>query len=162
LTVTVSPVAVDRVKLPVDRLWTAPAVPPAAGPDRALDAPPEEAGPLGAAPLGAAPLGAAPDGLLPGLEDWLAQPPIVIEMTTAPAAMEPMSFRESIGELLLSMADRESAGHRPGLSMETSIDCWASVGATPNHDASSESVAVQAPTADACRASPLVVEPDCW
>jgi hypothetical protein len=39
-TVTVTPAAVDSVKLEVDTLPTVPAAPPEAGPDRALDPPP--------------------------------------------------------------------------------------------------------------------------
>jgi hypothetical protein len=38
------------VKLDVDMLPTVPAAPPAAGPDRALDPPPPDPGPLEAAP----------------------------------------------------------------------------------------------------------------
>ena len=53
LTVTVWPVDVDIVKPDVDTLPTVPAAPPAAGPDRALDAPPPDpTAPV--APLGAA------------------------------------------------------------------------------------------------------------
>jgi hypothetical protein len=44
LTVTFWPVGVDRVKLDVDTLLTVPVDPPAAGPDRAFDAPPPLAG----------------------------------------------------------------------------------------------------------------------
>jgi hypothetical protein len=40
VTVTVCAAAVESVKLAVDTLATVPAVPPAAGPDRALDPPP--------------------------------------------------------------------------------------------------------------------------
>jgi hypothetical protein len=39
------------VKPEVDTLLTVPTVPPAAGPDRALDPPPTDAGPLLAGPL---------------------------------------------------------------------------------------------------------------
>jgi hypothetical protein len=53
LTVTVWPVDVDIVKPDVETLPTVPAAPPAAGPDRALDAPPPDRGPP-EAPLGAA------------------------------------------------------------------------------------------------------------
>jgi hypothetical protein len=53
LTVTVWPVDVDIVKPDVDTLPTVPAAPPAAGPERALDAPPPDPTPP-AAPLGAA------------------------------------------------------------------------------------------------------------
>jgi hypothetical protein len=60
------------VKLDVDTLPTVPDAPPAAGPDRALDPPPPDPGPLGAGPLEAAPdvllLVAAPDVLLLELE----------------------------------------------------------------------------------------------
>jgi hypothetical protein len=44
------------VKPEVDTLLTVPTVPPAAGPDRALDPPPTDAGPLLAEPLLAGPL----------------------------------------------------------------------------------------------------------
>jgi hypothetical protein len=51
------------VKLDVDTLPTVPDAPPAARPDRALDPPPPDLGPLEAAPDGLL-LGAAPDVLL--------------------------------------------------------------------------------------------------
>jgi hypothetical protein len=46
LTVTFWPADVVSVKPDVDRLLTVPDDPPAAGPDRALDPPPPDAGPL--------------------------------------------------------------------------------------------------------------------
>ena len=83
LTVTFSPVAVDTVKLDVDTLSTVPAVPPAAGPDRALDATPEDAGPLGA----------ALDVLLLELEAWVEQPPIATRDNDG-------AYSDGAGELL--------------------------------------------------------------
>jgi len=59
-------------------------------------------------------LGAALDVLPLELDCALVQAPINTAMTTAHAAMEPVSFRESIGELLVSVASSEAAGHRPG------------------------------------------------
>jgi hypothetical protein len=67
LTVTFWPADVDIVKVDVDKLSTVPAAPPAAGPDRALDPPPPDPGPLEAAP-DVLLLGAAPDVLLLELE----------------------------------------------------------------------------------------------
>jgi hypothetical protein len=49
LTVTVWPVAVDRVKPVADTVPTVPDEPPVAGPDRALDPPPPDAAPPAAA-----------------------------------------------------------------------------------------------------------------
>jgi hypothetical protein len=63
LTVTFWPAAVVMVKLDVDTLSTVPDDPPAAGPDRALDPPPPDPGPLAAA-LDGLLLAAAPDVLL--------------------------------------------------------------------------------------------------
>jgi hypothetical protein len=59
------------VKLDVDTLSTVPDDPPAAGPDRALDPPPPDPGPLEA----------APDGLL--LEAALDVLPLELECATA-------------------------------------------------------------------------------
>jgi hypothetical protein len=61
LTVTCWPAAVVIVKLGADTLLTVPAAPPAAGPDRALDAPPPELRPP-AEPLAAAPFPAVAEG----------------------------------------------------------------------------------------------------
>jgi hypothetical protein len=82
------------VKLGVDTLSTVPAVPPAAGPDRAFAAPPPDP----EAP-GAPPLGAPPDVLLPGLDCPAVQALSATAMITAPAAMARVAFRESMGEL---------------------------------------------------------------
>src|ERR1700745_1690928 len=51
LTVTFCPAGVVSVKLDADALSTVPIVPPAAGPERALDAPPRDPGGDAAAPL---------------------------------------------------------------------------------------------------------------
>jgi hypothetical protein len=78
---------------------------------------------LGPGPLGAAlgvlvldpvPLAAAPDVLLLELDCVLVHAPIVTAMTRAPVAMKPVSVRDGIGELLLSVAYSDSAGHRSG------------------------------------------------
>jgi hypothetical protein len=50
LTVTAWPAGVVSVKLDVDALLTVPAVPPSAGPDRALDPPPADPEAMGPAP----------------------------------------------------------------------------------------------------------------
>jgi hypothetical protein len=60
--VTFWPADVVRVKPDGDTLLTVPSVPPAAGPDRALDAPPLVRGPLAGLLLA---LGGAPAGVLP-------------------------------------------------------------------------------------------------
>jgi hypothetical protein len=88
-----------------------------------LDPPPDDPGPLGA----------ALEVLAPEFDCALAQAPINTATTTAPPAMEPASFRESIGELLVALIE-------PRL-------CFV------------ESVANQAPTTDAGRASPLAAVP---
>jgi hypothetical protein len=69
-TVTFWPADVVRVKPDVDRPPTVPTVPPAAGPDRAFDPPPPDAGPLAEPPL------AAGEALLAG-----AEPPLVAALT---------------------------------------------------------------------------------
>jgi hypothetical protein len=61
LTVTCWPVAVVIVKLGAETLLTVPAAPPAAGPDRALDAPPPDSRPL-AEPLPGATFPAVAEG----------------------------------------------------------------------------------------------------
>jgi hypothetical protein len=104
------------VKLDVDALLTVPAVPPSAGPDRALEPAPPDPSPLGAAPDGLLLGGAAPDGLLLEIDGWLlleldgalVHAPTATAMVTAAAAMEPVRFPERIGGLLNSMADSES------------------------------------------------------
>jgi hypothetical protein len=72
LTVTFWPADVVTVKLDVDRVPTVPTVPPAAGPDRALDPPPPAAGP------DAEPLLAVGEPLLAGAG---AEPPPVVALT---------------------------------------------------------------------------------
>jgi hypothetical protein len=100
------------VKPDPETLSTVPAVPPSAGPDRALDPPPPGPEPLGAAPLGAAVLDAIPDELLlePG---WaLVQAPISRAIATAPAVMEPGSVRECMEKgPFLRWPDSQSLGH---------------------------------------------------
>jgi hypothetical protein len=86
LTVTLCPVAVETVKPDPDTLSTTPTVPPAAGPDRAFDPPPAGPGAKDAAASAPGP-------------DWMAYAAEATPTTMATTAMEPTSFRESIGIL---------------------------------------------------------------
>jgi hypothetical protein len=66
--------------------------------------------------LGGAPdvllLGGAPDVLLLELDCAPVQALTATAMTKAPAGTEPMSFRENIGELFLSMASSPARANR--------------------------------------------------
>jgi hypothetical protein len=99
LTVTAWPVAVDTVKVGVDTRATVPDAPPSAGPDRAFDPPLPDPRPLGAVPDTLLVV----DGLLLELGCPVVQALIATAMNIAPAALEAMSFRERIGQVLLSL-----------------------------------------------------------
>jgi hypothetical protein len=93
LTVTFWPVAVVSVNPEEDTLLTVPADPPAAGPDRALDAPPDPSPPAGLLLLaaGVVPLLAAavPDVLLHAAT-------VAITAAAAPAAMTLLRLLENM------------------------------------------------------------------
>jgi hypothetical protein len=85
------------VKVGVDTLPTVPDAPPSAGPERAFDPPLPDPRPLGAVPDALL----LDDGLLLELGCPVVQALIATAMTIAPAAVQAMSFRESIGQVLL-------------------------------------------------------------
>jgi hypothetical protein len=108
LTVTFWPADVDRVKLDVDTPVTVPDVPPAAGPERALDAPPAAA-PL----LGAGAVEVAEGGVAVADEDDGAQPaasPTTVAVTAA----------ATIHPFLLFDRNRRTPGRRMGTEADES------------------------------------------
>jgi hypothetical protein len=107
LTVTFWPADVDIVKPDVDTLLTVPDAPPAAGPDRALDPPPDPKPP--AEPLPAA----VAEGDVAFAEDVpQAESPIAAHISAA--AM--------IHRLLLFDSNRRTLGRRSCLAMVTEAD----------------------------------------
>jgi hypothetical protein len=114
LTVTLSPADVAMVKRDVDTLLTVPDDPPAAGPDRALDPPPPDAGPP-AAPLPGALFPAVAEGDVEVVdEDAAAQPDTAITAAaTAATAIRP---------LLLFGSNRRTPDLRACVSAVTEAD----------------------------------------
>jgi hypothetical protein len=84
------------VKLDVDELLAVPAVPPSAGPDRALDPALPDPRPLGAAPDGLLLEGAADAVLLLEPDGALVHAPTATAMAMAAAATKMLSFPERI------------------------------------------------------------------
>jgi hypothetical protein len=99
LTVTFSPADVDNVKPEVDRLLTVPTVPPAAGPDRALD-PPPPAPPPGPGCPDAVDEDVAVDGVVVAEDDapQPAESPITAHITAA-ATTRPLLLLDGAGRV---------------------------------------------------------------
>ena len=92
----------------MDTLPTVPDAPPSAGPDRAFDPPLPDPRPLGAVPDTLLVV----DGLLLELGFTVVQALIASAMASAPAVLEAMSLRESIGRVLLSFGSVESVARQ--------------------------------------------------